>query len=117
MIQTKEGNITSSDAKKLLLSEAGIRDQIRARGFQDSLLIAAVLSARKRGVEVQLADDGGIDLLDEEKKSRIFKVLAQTVSEIKTGKVVIRSVAGETWTVSLFASDSSATGQDIFLRL
>ena len=117
MIQTKEGNITSSDAKKLLLSEAGIRDQIRARGFQDSLLIAAVLSARKRGVEVQLADDGGIDLLDEEKKSRIFKVLAQTVSEIKTGKVVIRSVAGETWTVSLFASDSSATSEDIFLRL
>ena len=117
MIQTKGGKITSSEAKKLLLSEAGIRDQIRARGFQDSLVIAAVLSARKRGVEVQLADDGGIDLLDEENKSRIFKVLAQTVSEIKTGKVVIRSVAGETWTVSLFASDSSATGQDIFLRL
>ena len=117
MIQEKEGKITSSDAKKLLLSEAGIRDQIRAQGFQDTQLIAAVFSARERGVEVQLADDGGIDLLDEEKKSRIFKVLAQTVSGVKAGKVVIRSVAGETWTVSLFASDSSATSEDIFLRL
>ena len=95
MIQEKEGNITSSDAKKLLLSEAGIRDQIRAHGFQDTQIIAAVFSARERGVEVQLADDGGIDLLDEEKKSRIFKVLAQTVSGVKAGKVVIRSVAGE----------------------
>ena len=117
MIQTKEGNITSSDAKKLLLSEAGIRDQIRAQGFQDTQLIAAVFSARERGVEVQLADDGGIDLLDEEKKSRIFKVLAQTVSGVKAGKVVIRSVAGESWTVSLFASDPSATSEDVFLRL
>jgi hypothetical protein len=117
MIQEKEGNITSSDAKKLLLSEAGIRDQIRAQGFQDTQLIAAVFSARERGVEVQLADDGGIDLLDEEKKSRIFKVLAQTVSGAKAGKVVIRSVAGESWTVSLFASDPSATSEDVFLRL
>ncbi len=117
MIQEKEGNITSSDAKKLLLSEAGIRDQIRAQGFQDTQLIAAVFSARERGVEVQLADDGGIDLLDEEKKSRIFKVLAQTVSGVKAGKVVIRSVAGESWTVSLFASDPSATSEDVFLRL
>lgn len=117
MIQKKEGKITSSDAKKLLLSEAGIRDQIRAQGFQDSRLIGAVLRARERGVEVQLADDGGIDLLDEEKRSSLFEVLAQTVSGVKSGKVVIRSVAGESWTVSLFASDPSTNRENTFLRL
>lgn len=117
MIQQKEGKMTSSDSKKLLLAEAGIRDQIRARGFQEAGLIAAVLSARKRGVEVQLSDDGGIDLLETQKKESLFKELSQTLSGIKAGKVVIRSVAGESWTVSLFASDPSAASQDTFLRL
>jgi len=117
LIQQKEGKITPSDAKKLLLAEAGIRDQIRARGFQDAGLIAAVLNARKRGVSVQLADDGGIDLLEAQKKESLFKELSQTLSGIKAGQVVIRSVAGESWTVSLFASDSSAKSQDVFMRL
>ena len=117
MIQQKEGKVTSLDSKKLRLAEAGIRDQIRAKGFQDEGLIAAVFSARERGVEVQLADDGGIDTLETEKKESLFKELSKTLSGIEVGKVVIRSVAGESWTVSLFASDSSGASQDIFLRL
>jgi hypothetical protein len=115
LIQQKEGKVTSLDSKKLLLAEAGIRDQIRAKGLQHEALIAAVLSARVRGVEVQLSDDGGIDLLDGEERELLFKELSHTVSGIKSGKIVIRSVAGETWTVSLFASDSSGASQDIFL--
>ena len=117
LIQQKDGKMTSLDSKKLLLAEAGIRDQIRAKGLQHAVLIAAVLSARVRGVEVQLSDDGGMDLLEDEERERIFKELSHALSGIKVGKVVIRSVAGETWTVSLFASDSSATSEDIFLRL
>jgi hypothetical protein len=117
LIQQKEGKITTSDSKKLLLAEAGIRDQIRAKGLQDAVLIAAVLSARVRGVEVQLSDDGGIDLLESEDRERLFKELSNALSGIKAGKVVIRSVAGESWTVSLFASDSSGTNEDVFLRL
>ena len=117
LIQRKEGKITFSDSKKLLLAEAGIRDQIRAKGFQDAVLIAAVLSARKRGLEVQLSDDGGVDLLEAEKKESLFRELSQTLSGVTAGKVVIRSVAGESWTVSLFASDSSGTSEDLFLRL
>ena len=79
--------------------------------------VSQLVAAGSAVLIYSIADDGGIDLLDEEKKGRIFKVLAQTVSEIKTGKVVIRSVAGESWTVSLFASDPSATSEDVFLRL
>jgi hypothetical protein len=117
LIQQKEGKITTSDSKKLLLAEAGIRDQIRAKGLQNADLIAAVLSARVRGVEVQLSDDGGIDLLEGEEREHLFKELSHALGGIKVGKVVIRSVAGESWTVSLFASDSSGTTEDVFLRL
>ncbi|MDE0868542.1 MAG: hypothetical protein OSA22_06045 [Aquiluna sp.] len=116
LIQQKEGKITSSDSKKLLLAEAGIRDQIRARGLQHEALIAAVLSARVRGVEVQLSDDGGIDLLDGGERELLFKELSHAVSGIKSGKIVIRSVAGGSWTVSLFASGSIGS-QNVFLRL
>ena len=117
LIRQKDGKMTSSDSKKLLLAEAGIRDQIRAKGLQHAVLIVAVLSARVRGVEVQLSDDGGIDLLDGEERELLFKELSHALSGIKAGKVVIRSVAGESWTVSLFASDPGGASQDIFLRL
>jgi len=117
LIQEQQGKISSSDSKKLLLAEAGIRDQIRAKGFQDRDLVAAVLSARTRGIEVQVSDDGGIDLLEIEEKNALFSKLVQTLDAIKVGRVVIRSVAGETWTVSLFSSGSSESSNNIFLRL
>jgi hypothetical protein len=64
-----------------------------------------------------VSDDGGIDLLEIEEKKALFSKLAQTLDAIKVGRVVIRSVAGEAWTVSLFSSGSSETSDDIFLRL
>jgi len=42
--------MTVSDTKELLLGEAGIRDQVRAAGFQDEKLVGAVLGARKKGL-------------------------------------------------------------------
>jgi hypothetical protein len=63
-----------------------------------------------------LSDDGGIDLLEGEEREHLFKELSHTLSGIKAGKVVIRSVAGESWTVSLFASGSIGT-ENVFLRL
>jgi len=117
LIEQKNGNMTASDNKELLLGEAGLRDQVRAPGFQDEKLLGAVLEARKKGLEVILMDDGGMDLLDAKERLQITDKLVETLDGLSAGKVVIRSVAGETWTVSLLAVSPGAAAPKVFLRL
>jgi hypothetical protein len=117
LIEQKNGNMTVSDTKELLLGEAGIRDQVRAPGFQDEKLVGAVLGARKKGLEVILMDDGGMDLLEAKERLQITDKLVETLDGLSAGRVVIRSVADETWTVSLLAVSPGAAAPEVFLRL
>jgi hypothetical protein len=117
LIEQKNGNMTASDTKELLLGESGIRDQVRAPGFQDEKLVGAVLGARKKGLEVILMDDGGMDLLDAKERLQITDKLVETLDGLSAGRVVIRSVADETWTVSLLAVSPGAAAPEVFLRL
>jgi len=99
------------------LTEAGIRDQIRARGFQQKGLVNAVREARSRGVEVQLLDDGGLETISSRDKSKIFGTLVKELGQVRTGKVVIRSVDQEQWKVTMVALQPGAEAPDVFLRL
>jgi len=117
LIEQKRGKLTASDSRELLIAEAGIRDRIRARGLQNKKLVEAVLRARKKGLEVQLLDDGGMQLLQASEKAKIIKKLVQSLDSLSTGKVVVRSVEGEAWTVSLLAVRPGLDAPDIFLRL
>jgi hypothetical protein len=76
-----------------------------------------VLRARVRGIEVQLLDDGGTDELETEEMAKIIESLVLNLNRTTIGKVVIRSVAGESWTVSMVALRPDATAPDVFLRL
>lgn len=116
MIDQKGGKLTASESKQVLLAEAGIRDQIRGAGLLDKNLVEAVLRARKRGLEVQLVDDGGTEQLQAEEKADITKKLVQNLDGLDSGKVILRSVAGEAWTVSFFAVDAGLDSPHIFIR-
>lgn len=117
LIEQREGILTASESKQVLLAEAGIRDQIRGPGLLDKNLVEAVLRARRRGLEVQLLDDGGMDLLEAKERLQITDKLVETLDGLGAGRVVIRSVAGETWTVSLLAVSPAAAAPEVFLRL
>lgn len=117
IIQTKRGKITRDEAKMALIIEAGLRDQIRARGLLDEKLVDAVLKARVRGVEVQLLDDGGTDEITAGEKARIVGTLIIKLNQTTIGKVFIRSVSGEPWTVSMVATRPGVEAPDLFLRL
>jgi len=117
LIEQKKGKLTASGSRELLIAEAGIRDQIRARGLQNKKLVEAVLRARKKGLEVQLLDDGGMKLLEASEKAKIIKKLVQSLDSLSTGKVVIRSVSGEAWAVTLLAHSPGSDAPDVFLRL
>lgn len=117
LIKTKKGRLSRADAKQLLLTEAAIRDQIRGRGFTSKKLARAIYEARSRGIEVQLLDDGGPETAVAQNSKEVVRKLVENLEKIRSGKVVIRSAPGETWTVTMVAIRAGAEMPDVFLRI
>ena len=116
-IEKLEGNLSAADKKQALGLEAQLRDQIRGRYFDSPELLAEITAARERGVEVQVLDDGGLELLDEVERQRILSEVARNVSKVESGKLVLRSVADEKWVVTVTASQPGAEVPDLFVRI
>jgi hypothetical protein len=112
-----EGKLTEQQRKVAILTEAELRDQIRGRSLVHPRITEQTRLARIRGVEVQLLDDGGLDQLDESDQQTILNRVASELSKISSGRVVIRSVAGEQWSLTMTAVRKGAEQPDLFLRL
>jgi hypothetical protein len=112
-----EGKLTEQQRKVAILTEAELRDQIRGRSLVHPEITEQTRLARIRGVEVQLLDDGGLDQLDESDQQEILNRVASELSKISSGRVVIRSVAGERWSLTMTAVRKGADQPDLFLRL
>ena len=116
-IESAQGQLTDADRSEALELEAMLRDQIRGRNFDLPELLHEISQARSRGVEVQVLDDGGLDQLAEAERSRILGEVAKQVATVKSGKLVLRSVADESWVVTITASTPGAEAPDLFIRL
>ncbi len=84
--------LASSDIERSGLVEAYLRDGIRARALDVPAIGTAAWRARRRGVEVTLLDDGGLDALDvpSAARSRLHEELASCLDAVASGSVVIR---------------------------
>lgn len=116
-IVRKSGKLSKQERKLALLTEAELRDQIRGRGLTHPALIEQARLARARGVEVQLLDDGGLEDLENSELEKLLDRVATELRSIETGRVVIRSVAGESWNLTMAAIRKGADQPDLFLRL
>lgn len=117
LIAANRKGLSSAQKQTAILTEAALRDQIRGRGLTHPELVEQVRLARSRGVEVQLLDDGGFEELTERETAELLDKVAAEVSKIKAGKVVIRSVSGEDWNLSVVALRKGEEKPDLFLRL
>lgn len=116
-IVSKQGEITEAQKQLAVLTEAALRDGIRGRNLYYEPLNQEVRLARTRGVEVQLLDDGGLDDLEEIELTTLLDRVTSELKHIQAGRVVIRSVAGESWRLSMAAIRKGADQPDLFLRL
>ena len=116
-IEKLSGKLDAQEQKQALALEAMLRDQIRGRHFDSSVLLSEIAQARARGIEVQVLDDGGLDQLSESEREQLLAKVAQHVKTVTEGKLVLRSVADEKWTVSITASKPGADSPDLFIRL
>lgn len=116
-IVEKSGKLNEKERRMALLTEAELRDQIRGRHLVHDELTEQTRLARTRGVEVQLLDDGGLDELEPHELEQLLDRVASELSNIQSGRVVIRSVAGEDWRLTMAAIRKGADQPDLFLRL
>ncbi len=116
-IEKLSGKLTPQDRQQALALEAMLRDQIRGRHFDSPVLQSKIAKARARGIEVQVLDDGGLDQLSESERQQLLAKVAQHITTVTAGRLVLRSVADEKWTVSITASKPGAETPDLFIRL
>ena len=116
-IENLEGKLSEAQKREALGLEAQLRDQIRGRHFDSADLLTEIASARDRGVEVQVLDDGGLEQLEEGERKSILNAVAKQVAKVQTGKLVLRSVADEKWVVTVTATRPGADAPDLFLRI
>ena len=116
-IEQQRGNLSESDRKEASLLEAHLRDQIRGRALLSSDLVSATRAARRRGVEVQLLDDGGLDDLNEQDRHMYLAEVSERLSKVAAGKVVIRAALGDGWRVTMAAIQKDSDRPDLFIRL
>ena len=116
-IKQQGGNLNPEDRQRALVLEATLRDQIRGRHFDSPKLLSEIAAARARGVEVQVLDDGGLEHLSEQEREILLAEVATHVATVFAGRIVLRSVADETWTVSVTASRPGVDAPDLFIRL
>ena len=120
MLQTivdRNGRLNKTEIAEARLLEAQLRDDIRGAGLNTESVKSAVRMARRRGVDVQLLDDGGLDQLDASRRSEIETSILEVLAKVQVGKVVIRSAKGSGWTVTIAAMQENVDQPDVFLRL
>lgn len=111
------GELSDSDRNRATLLEAELRDEIRGRMLINPRLKAAVRSARSRGVEVVVLDEGGLVSVSEQEREFLRDRLAVELDGIFSGRVTIRSPQEPNVRVTFVASRKGTAKPDVFLRL
>lgn len=111
------GRIDNDTRLEARLVEAQLRDGIRGRDLIDENLRISIRSARVRGIEVTVLDEGGLSSLTEDVKSEIRKTLASELDQVSSGRVTIRAPRGSSARATFVASRPGTATPDVFLKL
>ena len=111
------GNFSAEDRREASVLEAELRDEIRGRMLINSKLKASVRSARSRGVEVVVLDEGGLVGISENERDLLRNRLANELDDINSGRVTIRSPQLAGVRATFVASRAGTAKPDVFLKL
>jgi hypothetical protein len=107
------GDLTPHEREEARLLEAALRDEIRGRRLLNEDVRREVLAARRRGTTVSLLDEGTIDDLPQGELDRVLSVVAASVAETKTERLIVRTAPlDSTAAVTLVGLSKPAPGSD-----
>lgn len=102
--------------ERVLLLEAKLRDEIRGRFLVNDAVRRAVTEARKRGVQVLLLDEGGLENLGDSQRDAVLANVVSAIDSVKSGKVTVRSPIGEKHLVTVVATRPGTKSPDLWLK-
>jgi hypothetical protein len=117
LIKSQQGKLTPEQKNEARLLEASLRDDIRGRELISDSVRAAALDARRRGIEVTILDEGGLDSLPADKKFEILEKVAEGISTVREGRITLRAPANESWSVTLLVTRAGIAKPDLWLKL
>ncbi|WP_439565282.1 hypothetical protein [Microcella sp.] len=91
IIEEAGGELTEEQRQECLHLEGAIRDEIRGRRLLDDAVRREVMTARRRGVAVNLFDEGGLDELDDASLARVLGTLAEAIRTTTATRVIART--------------------------
>lgn len=117
VIASNRGQLSPEQKTEARLLEAQLRDDIRGRSLNSDAVKQAVRGARRRGVEVQLLDDGGLTDVTSERRAEIETAVLDVLHRVQRGRVVVRAAKGSDWNVTVAAIQKELDQPEVFLRL
>ena len=117
LIVDNNGKVSDAAKAESRLLEARLRDEIQGRALLNDGVRVEVREARKRGVEVTLIDQDGLDKAPADVLEGIHQSIIQALRATQSGKVIIKAPKGESYLVSIIATRPEASSPDLWLRL
>ncbi len=91
IIEESAGELTEEQRQECQHLEGAIRDEIRGRRLLDDAVRREVMTARRRGVAINLFDEGGLDELDDASLARVLATLAEAIRSTTATRVIART--------------------------
>lgn len=104
------GELSAEDRLEARLAEGRLRDEMRAPRLLDDAVRAELERARRRGANVTVLDEGGLEGVDETSLALIRAELAETLRAARSDRIYIRTSHHETVAVTVVGRSASGAG-------
>lgn len=109
-------DLTEEERDQARLAEGRLRDELRGRRLLDDAVRVQLEAMRRRGADVTMLDEGGLDEIDEGQLTLIREELASTLEQSHSERVFIRTSPHESVAVTVVGrsrSDEDPDGDEV----
>lgn len=85
------GLLSESERREAGMAEARLRDELRGPRLLDDGVRAEIDAARRRGAQVSVFDEGGLEGVTDEDLDQIRSELAETLRDSRSNRIIIRT--------------------------
>jgi len=106
------GSLSDEERAQARLAEGRLRDELRGRRLLDDGVRMQLEAMRRRGTDVTMLDEGGLDDVDERQLASIREELAATLEHAHSERVFIRTAQHEGIAVTVVGRSRSEDDPD-----